>query len=333
MSNTALTPAEVHEHIVALGVQSAFYQATTRRSALFDRIRKVRGSGKGVEATLQTEDNESVTSGFTIGGALPAPDAAKGKQMLIPWGNYTGSFSIADRQLKESMSAGDRSRMINDVIEQIDHLSAKLAGSISTDMISGSTESVTAGTIVGLTGGQIEDTGSLGGLSRSTYTSLACYVGDNSGTPEAVTDALIEEVLDYYFDTIEGNPLSVAFCGYALWNDIRELSGAVTETKNDRTGNGVGVWRGATDLFFRDIPIVKIPGYTTGRLDFVNEDALSLEYLPAGGMDSQGAAREMFDIKLPRREGDSWVFDVFAYAQMRLANPRKNACSLQDMNS
>lgn len=316
---------------LAMGVD----EGLTKRSYMWDRVRKQAGSGKGIPVHVKTSANTSVQAGFTVGGALSAPGAAETIEGLVWWGNYAGSFKLADRQLKVASSARDR-HDLGDLIEfQADDLISEIVSSISTDLISGATHSENAGTIVGLTGGLIEDDNAHAGIDRSTYTSYACYVNDNGGSSRAVTDTLIRATVDYLMQTIEGNRPSVMFCGYALWNSIAALSGTsttinVTETPSATVSKYVGI----TDLFFEDIPIVKVPGYTTGRLDMINEDAHEVRFLPVGDVPkSEATFLDAIDLKEPEQDGDALVWKMFVYLQQKLRNPRKNAASLQDLST
>lgn len=334
----------LHEDIVEEGFQDEIWVGLTNRSFMLRRLAEMghirQGSGAGIEFDVTTEENDSAQGGFEIGGVLNAPGAAVSKHGRIPWGNYEGSFKIADRQIKESLSAGERARYYARSAKQAESLKRRLVDKISTDCITGSTSSDTAGTIIGTCGGQIEDDNSFGGLSRSTYPALACTVHENGGTPRAVTDVLIRALIDEHEQVVEGNPLTVGFCGYALWNSISALSG-VTETKNDASPlAAVAKMLGISVLYYDGKPIIKVPGYTAGRLDFVHEPALWLEYLPAiNPIDGQPMSLEedggaaIFDLKEPEVDGDSYISKVFAYLALVVEDPRMNACSLQDIST
>lgn len=320
--------ADLHLALADVAPQ-AIDEALTERSFFWRMLRK-RASDKPFWQ-LKDVGNDSVTSGFTIGGALPDAGAADTRDLELEWGNYYGSFKMADRQLKEAATAASRSK-IGDVLRfQIDDLATQLVEKVATDLISGSTSSADSGTIIGLTGGAIEDDNTYAGVDRTVVTEHAPYVNDNGGTPRAVSTTLIDTVLDTVEMVREGR-VTIGFCDYAQWNAIAALSG-VTETKNDTSGNGVDKFLGVTSVTYRGIPIVKVPGYTSGRLDFVDESMIELVYLPMNGSpNSQSTIADAFDLKQPEVDGDSFVWKCFGYFQLILRNGRKHAASLQDLS-
>lgn len=314
---------------MADAVPQAVFEALTERSFFFNFLNK-RASDKPF-AQLKDVANDSITGGFTIGGALPDAGAADTRDLEWEWGNYYAATKLADRQLKEAAAGSSRMKIGNLLEFQVNDLVTQLVEKIATDCISGATESATAGTIVGLTGGAIEDDNTYAGVDRSVVSAHAPYVNDNGGTPRAISTTLIDTVLDTVEMVREGR-VTVGFCDYNQWNAIAALSG-VTETKNDTSGNGVSKFLGVTSIMYRGIPIVKVPGYTSGRLDFVDESMLELVYLPVSGVpDSQATILDSIDLKEPERDGDSLVWKAFTYWQLVLTNGRKHAASLQDLS-
>lgn len=307
----------------------AIDEALTERSFFWQFLNK-RASDKPFWQ-LKDVGNDSATSGFTIGGSLPDAGAADTRDLELEWGNYFGATKLADRQLKEAAVGSSRMKIGNLLQFQIEDLVTQMVEKVATDCISGATSSATAGTIIGLTGGLIEDDNTYAGVDRSVVAEHAPYVNDNGGTPRAVSTTLIDTVLDTVEMVREGR-VTVGFCDYAQWNAIAALSG-VTETKNDVSGNGVSKFLGVTSIMYRGIPIVKVPGYTSGRLDFVDESMLELVYLPVTGVpNSQATILDAFDLKEPEVDGDSLTWKMFAYFQLILRNGRKHAASLQDLS-
>lgn len=303
--------------------------ALVRRSFLFDRLRKVKASGKKTQWQPKTTGNSSPTGAFTIGGTMPTAGAAETIDAELGWGNYTGSFKIADRQLKELATAGDQFKIRDFMRFQLDDIIEGLVDKIAIDIISGSTVSDTAGTVIGLTSA-IDDANTYAGINRGSVSEWQSYVSDLSSAP--VTDVALAALLDTFKNTHKGRA-TVAFMDFNQWNAVADLAQAVKEAKNDTTGsNGISVFGGVTNLYYRGIPCVQVPGYTSGRIDFVDESGLEIRYLPAtGGTESSQVIKQMFDLQAPEKDGDTWEMRIFAYCQLKLHNPRKQACSLQGL--
>lgn len=307
----------------------AIDQALTERSYFWRTLPK-RASDRPMWQ-VKTSGNDSATSGFTVGGSLPDAGAAAFIDAKLNWGNYVGATKFSDRELKEAATAASRMKIGDLLSTHVNDLATQLVEKVATDLISGSTDSSTAGTIIGLTGGAIEDDNSYAGINRSSVTAHAPYVNDNTGTPRAVSTTLIDDVLDTVKYTREGS-LTIGFCDIDQWNSIAALSG-VTETKNDTSVNGVDKFLGVTSITYKGIPIVAVPGYTAGRLDFVDERFLEIRYLPQTGSPNTAATIEQaFDLKMPEVSGDSFVWKCFAYMQLVLREGRLRAASLQDLS-
>lgn len=308
----------------------AIDQALTERSYFWRMLPKVASDRPMWQ--VKTAGNDSATSGFTVGGSLPDAGAVSFSDAKMNWGNYFGAIKFSDRELKEAATAASRMKIGDLLSTHVNDLATQLVEKVATDLISGATDSSTAGTIIGLTGGAIEDDNTYAAINRSSVTAHAPYVNDNGGGGNrAVSTTLIDDVLDTVRYTREGS-LTVGFCDIDQWNSIAALSG-VTETKNDRTGLGVSKFLGVTEIAYKGIPIVAVPGYTANRLDFVDERFLEIRYLPqTGSPNTASTIEQAFDLKMPEVTGDSFVWKCFAYLQLVLREGRLRAASLQELS-
>jgi hypothetical protein len=250
---------------------------------------------KGPQGDVRVEGNSSATV-FDPGNGLPTPGANTDVQRTQNWGAYAAGFSLNHQQALQLGGAGATAKW-NKIVSELMGVGTALASKLHTDVIGGA---IAANTISGLTttNGVIDDAGTFAGINRATYTAWQCYVADNSGTPRAITEAIIEAAMSYMRNTREWLPGRwIGFTGSAQMNALKLLTtGAITQENSNVPAETSPVkvlgYRGDR-IVANDIEIVEIPGYTTGQIDFVNRDYVWIEYL-----NDASAAAELFNANL-----------------------------------
>lgn len=308
-----------------------------KETVLWDRLMK--SFGPRPQWQVQSEAVVA-TAGFEVGAgeSLPVSTAAKTEDLELYWGNYHAAVKFADRDLRDAAVSGGRLKIRDMVQFQLQSAAEEIAGKLSIDAVSGSTHDSKKGTIIGLRGGMIEDTGSYAGLSRATTPGSAChaaYVDDNGGTPRALTETLLRNAIEA--NRNRGGSLTVLFCGSGAWHTIAGFTG-VSETKND-VGPGLSKFVGATSIEFHGLPVVNLPNYGTGRVEGLDESYLGARILPAGAapnaagiQTSQFTIENMVSVLPPEQKGDTWEINLLMYVQLWLREQRKRAISVQDLN-
>jgi hypothetical protein len=304
--------------------------AVTRNAEMFNLVPKVDPSDpKGPRWMVKTAGNSA--AGKYTPGTLAAAGAATFAQASMNWGNYSCPVKFNVRSLVELGLAGDQV-LVNQILEQLKDGSQALIASMNSDCISGSD---TSDGIIGVSVA-IDDTGTYAGIDRGSVTEFACYVAANGGSGRTLTVAIMDTAYDYFVNTIKKEPGRWALLtGSAQASTMRGFStGAVSSGANAATmlgfvEGGVPKILSYSNLQYRDMPIIVVPGYATGRVDFVNLDALEMECLNGG--------ETPFFLGLPgepeyEKSGDEYLWVVYCWCQLRIRNPKHNAFSIQDLN-
>jgi len=302
--------------------------AITRSVKLWDLIANAGGglvgpsSKSGPFALVKLGANTSAAA-FEPGTAMSAADAAEVVEAKLNWANYGGTFTFSELGLAQLENAGDQ-ELASSIEVQIMELAKALASAVNTGLISGSDKTKD---IIGLCT-LIDDTGDYAGISRSAYSEWACYVAANSGSPRGLTVAIMDAAYDYFVNTVGAEPGTwVILTGTAQESTMRGFStGAASSYSVYQPGEGVVKALSTSRVAFRDIPVVVIPGWTTGRVDFVNLDAVSIECL--------NGAENPFRFSEPTKEAgsDLTYFKGFFQGQLVVRNPRHNCFSIQDLS-
>lgn len=118
----------------------------------------------------------------------------------------------------------------------------------------------------------IADTGTYANLDRATYTWWKAYLNANGGTPRNLTEPLMRDVKS----TVEsrGGRVTAIYTASKHFYQYGDLLVAERRQNTPTTLTG-----GYQALDFEGIPVIKVPGYTEGRMDFVDEDLFEYQVL------------------------------------------------------
>ena len=321
--SASLTLANINKLIGEIGPK-AVDDCVSRSSKLWNLIKKVdKTDAKGALWKAKVSGNSSATA-TSPGGDLPAAGAATYVDAQLLWSNYPVVFSVSNQGLKQMEAAMQMGQgLANMLEEQLSDAARDLVDAVNTDMISGDG---TSSALVGLCTA-IDDTGTYAGISRSTYAEWACYVAHNSGTPRSLTEAIMSTAYDYALDTTKINQGNwVILCGSAQHKAMAGFStGAATASVVAADGK-VQQILGKESVVFRGIPAVMIPGWTTGRIDFVNLDGVEMHCM--------NGAETPFDFRAGVESAltDEIIFKAFFNGALVLRDPKHNAFSIQDLS-
>lgn len=323
---SSVTAAQLHAVIADIGPQ-VVADAVTRSSKLYDMIQHVDASDpKGVVWQARGTANTSAAA-FTPGGSLPSPSASTLARAYLPWGNYASLVSFNSKQLLQiPMVAGTERYLVDMTMEQLEECARSLKTVINTDSISGNATDKIVGICTA-----IDDTGTYAEVDRASVTAWACYVAANSGSGRNLTVSIMDTAFDSFVNTKMGNTENMVILTSNTQESVMRgfSTGAVTPAPQVIVGPdgnlpyGVPKVLSHARIFFRDIPVVAIPGYTAGRVDFVSLDGLRFEHMT-------GAANR-FVVAPPEIDGDNTVFKIYSYCQLRLRSSL-DAFSIQDLN-
>lgn len=303
-----------------------FADAVTKRSAMYNLLRKEGPSSpQGPTWQVKVASNGSASL-FVEGGTFPAAGNFEQVEATLPWGHYVALITLtgtAERQLE--IGGGD-AKIINYFRQQLTDANAQIVDLMHDHTLGGNNTATvngqTAQGIIGVTAA-IGDTGSYAGISRSTYTVWQSYVNDNSGTPRALTIALMDDCHNNLVD-VRGGSYNAVLMSQTQFDNYTQLSSGVPSPHFQIPGTGPASLTfnaGYTGATYKGRPVLVIPGYNTSRIDFVNLDALSIELL------------RPITVSEPRRQNDDTYWDITIEPQMKLRNPYMDAASLQDLSA
>lgn len=296
-----------------------FVDTITRRSMAWNLFDKVAPSSpQGPRWQVKTAGSSNAAP-FAEGDAAPTPDEFEKVQASLSWGAYHSTIRIGGLS-RRVLGAASESFIADYVGEQFRDQMADMIDEINADLLGGAT---TNG-VTGLTAA-ISDTGTYAGLLRSTYSTWQSYVNDNSGSGRAATMALYDTTHNNLVDTNEGN-YDLILCDQDQWDNFTALA----------SGNGfpasasfqimpgqpaLEAVAGFTGARYKGRPVIAVPGYTAGRADFLMRDAFTIEIL------------EDFSVIPLSIVNDDMTFYATIFLQAKLRNPKKDAASLQDLNT
>lgn len=293
----------------------AFADAVTRYGLLFNSIRQVGPSDpQGPRWQVKTT-GESSAATYSEFGAFPTGSQFTPTQAQLGWGRYVATLEISQQSL-DQLAAGQTfiANYINEqYAEKIKSLVATMDGHIrGGDNTNG---------ITGLTS-IIDDDNTYAGIVRGSVTAFQAYINDNSGSGRALTMALLDDVHNNLVQVNGGNYTHI-LCDYNQLDKYTALTsgnGVPAVHRNTTDGMSATFAGGYVGAFYRGRPVVAIPGYTSGRMDFIEWDALALELLHG------------FRQGPERRANDVLYFDWTIKPQLRLHNPKMQCAGLIDLN-
>jgi hypothetical protein len=282
------------------------------KSFLYRRFRKTGPSdAQGPRWQVLTSANDSVGS-FADGGALGTPGAATFTQATLRWGNYAGSFKLSDRQLKQ-LAEGSAEQLVNVIDENLMHVTRQIIDAVEADILTGTTDDQT---IIGLSTA-IANANTYSGIDRSAVSAFASPVANGGG--DSITAA---DMLSAYNKVTYENlgRVTVGLCSNSILDTIRgfttgDVSSSVQIMNNEAVMDGPAKFIQYTNVYFKTIPIIAVPGMASTYMYFLDEDDVAIEQL--GGLEMMPVARE-------GGTGLNWVFTFRMYLQMRIRNPFKS---------
>jgi hypothetical protein len=280
-------------------------EALFTNTFLLTRIQQKQGAGDGVRWPVRYAGNSSAGS-YAEGDSGAGAGNQGFKKAFLGWKLNKVEVEVSGL----AQAVGDAGGMIVPALRtELDLGLSDVRANINSELMSdGSGNS--GKDITGLFAA-IADTGTYAGLDRGTYTWWKSYVSANGGTARNLTEELIRTVKS----TIEarGGRVTAIYAGSTQWYRYGDLLRAERRQQNPTSLTG-----GYQALDFEGVPLIKVPGYTQTRMDFVDEELL--EYM----------VLKDFEAKPMAKTKDSDVIWVTHYSQLVCRNPYRMG-SLQDL--
>jgi len=250
-----------------------------RSDVMANIIAKDAGQGKNLawDITVGTATGYVMTEGQEITVFNADTELA----CTMPWGLYGDSFKITG--LAEDVAAGDGTQLSRLFDRRLMQARSRAVAKINVDLYSGDGVS-TPQNLMGLTAsaGPLDSTGTYAGQNRSTYSQWGGNVFGNNGVPRALNLSLIEYALEVT-GTASGELPTYGMTTPSLWRVLCELAGGEDRTNKDAYVNGRKLEKsmGFHSVEINGIPIFKDVSAVSGILLLLNDQHLSLQFLPA----------------------------------------------------
>lgn len=290
-------------------------------SDLFDLLysRRQRPSGhSGPKWTAQNSKMSGAT--FSSGGDYPAPQNLTWIRPEMPaWGKYVLSVAF-DKATLTAIAISGASYAGQLMAQAVSGAFGGLREDVNDDLLSNDSEDA-GGDENGVTGipGIVSASNTFAGVDRSTETLWQAYINSTGG---AVTKAKLDDVHKAITHTRRKQYTHV-IGGPDLIEDVLALSEVTNTDPNRMAGPDAGrdgiLGMRKLNLFaplgyYNQRPVIEWPGWTGGRIDFLNLDHLSLEVAQDLTLESGGM------VKVPGK--DRYVLEYTLLCQTKYRDPR-----------
>jgi len=277
---------------------------------------KPASNADNVQLQAIAESGNSSAGTFTPGSGYPAADADEFVYPVQGWASIAATFDVNDQLLRKIDLAerGGQAKFNGYMSAQLEGAIKAAMQTLETGIISGTGA---ANTILGLTY-WIAASNNIAGVDRAVHTNFGCHVDTTGG---ALSAATLENGLAYWRHVV-GPDMGrlVALCDYKQLRRMKALTSAAFVAAPQQVGESIRLGFSGVALEGGQIPVIGIPGYTGGRVDIINLDAIGIEVL--------GNPAQPFEVDLDavRAQGsDVYSYSLRGYMQLALQNPRKNA--------
>jgi len=306
----------------------AFVEALTMNTFLLTRL-SARGNvktgrGKGIDWPVRYAGNTAVGS-YGEGEAAGGANQQAAKMAGLTWRFNRAEISVSGQALAVGATGGI---LVDPLRFELDNGLRDMRVAINTQVMSDGTGN-SGKDITGLQAA-IADTGTYAGIDRSADTWWKAYINANSGTPRALAESQMRDVKGTIED--RGGMVSAIYTSSAQWYAYGDLLVAERrQTPTTLTG-------GYQALDYEGVPVIKIPGYPSARMDFLNEDHCEYQVLPVSDGSVAGLRNVIavpgvpgFGILILGATRDSVDFWAIHYSQTVLRNPYLSG-SVQDLS-
>jgi len=318
MPATLTTLAELIVQLYAGPWVDALTKNTFLLTRLQERGKVITGKGAAIRWPVRYAGNSAVGS-YADGGAAAGSGQQAAKQAVLAWKYNRAEVSVTG----PSLAAGAAGGMVIDPLRfELDNGLLDMRDSINTQIMSAGTGNSSLD-ITGLYAA-LADSGTYAGLPRDTYTWWKAYVSANGGTPRGLSEALMRTVAQTVAD--RGGKLTAVYTGSAQWYAYGDLLRSERRQQNPTSLTG-----GYQALDFEGVPLIKVPGYTAGRMDFIDEDLWEYQILPVTDATQQAVTGLRNVVAVPGVPGfgilvlgatkDSADFWIIHYSQLVCRNP------------
>ncbi len=247
--------------------------------------------GAGKNAAWDTEFTGATAQTVAEGADVPGSEYSSDVNLpaILNWAHYRSSFQITETEYDAAASSVGTAQALQDLFgERVFGAGAKIARLINNDMLIGTgTDGSGNPTIIGLTGGALDATGTYAGIARGTYPEWAGNVLANGGVNRPLTLDLLAQ-MDQNIFAASREPWT---CILASAGIVRKYEGLIEPNRRLMgAGNAAGLpsfGSGANfdpsmqiDGWYKGKPVFRDPSMPAGFMVFYNQNQVQAKYLP-----------------------------------------------------
>lgn len=295
-----------------------FVKTFQNDSSFLGRIPLKRGKAR-IQWPVHYGGNASVSS-FGEGDDITVTGKQSRKLAELPYKRAKVAISVDGLQQAISEAGGHigvGDLLADELLKSIEDLKAN----INTQLLGDGTGNI-GKDITGIQAA-INNSGVYAGLDRATYAWWKAHVAGNGGIARNLDKPLLRAMKN----ELKGNRSSSYS---AIWtsHDMYDAYEGLLDAQKRFIATKVADIQQQV-LSFDNTPLIALPGYPAGRMDFVRESDFELLYLTHKVVDSTGKQVEgIFKVERLAQTTDDMAFAVIVYMQLRCRNPWKQGALL-----
>lgn len=290
--------------------QPQFVNLVARDDFMLRRMPHITGAGDGVRWKVQAKDTNTSAASYSEGDAAPTAVGHKFLDAKLNWKYNWVGIEVTGQMQAQAMGKGGFEGYRDVLATETEQSVLDLKNIINTQLLAASLVSSTDIDGIGI---GVKSATSYAGIDPATYTEWASDLGDTG----ALTIAIMQDNKTTAEDTPRFGNVSVITTTPTLWNAYGNLVQSQRRyMKGERLDGGFQA------LDFEGVPVVKVPGHTSGRMYFLTEK------------DKKGQAIFQFVTLQPFKTldksagaADSLKLIVTSYCQLQVRNRRPHSYS------
>lgn len=290
------------------------------------------GSGKNIAWDVRVASNH-VAASYTDGATINSGASVSNTKLpaILQWKNNKAEFSLSGSALAIAASSGPAA-LSNLMAAELRDATRDLAVQLATQIYSDGTGN--SGADINGFLDVIKASGSYATINQGTYSAFRGNVYANSGTPRALTKALMDIAERDVFKA-SGFQANVIITTAEVYTKYENLFDATVRTD----ANGKVYNLGAQGISYKGIPVIRDSRCPAGMMFMLTMDCMELVQLPpltmSEGMqlvqgyqpimDPEGNVGLQVGIELLGKTGDKIDGFIKIYSNLRCTNPNRCA--------
>jgi hypothetical protein len=225
----------------------------------------------GAQADAVAEGSDVQPSELSTDPIVPAS---------LTWAIYRQSFGLTELEIDAAASSLGSPEVLLDMFgERVMNAHHVLCQKVNQDLFIGTGTAPNGNpNLIGLFSGPLEATGIYGGINRAQFAEWQGNVLANGNVPRPLTMDLMAQMDENLFISC-GEPANLIVASAGVLRRYENMFESVRRVVADGRGP-LDYNAGATNLFYKGIPVVRDRSCTRGRMAFLNTNYVKVKYLP-----------------------------------------------------